>query len=282
MSLLRQRVVLAFAGKARHAPQTPAARNQFCHYVREVVSAVPGVRDVVIWNEVNSRSFWRPQRDAPRQYSALLARCWDVLHAARPDINVISSTAPRYNPLRFVRRMGAAYRASGRTRPIVDTFGHNPYPVFPAERPDVVHDEGYVGQGDYDALVRAIQVGFSETHQPLPGEQDVSIWYLEDGFQTQTPFGRPLYKGFENALGLVPAVAPAPLVDQEDQLRRALTLAYCRQPLVGAFFNFQLADEQRLAGWQSGVLWANWRPKPSHAPLREMFGQIGRGTLACD
>jgi hypothetical protein len=79
----------------------------------------------------------------------------------------------------------------------------------------------------------------------------------------------------------VPALAPAPRVDQEDQLRRAFTLAYCEQPLVGAFFNFLLADETRLAGWQSGVLWADWRPKPSYAPLREVFVQIGRGTLAC-
>jgi hypothetical protein len=282
MSMLRQRVVLAFAGKARQTPRTAAARQQFCSYVREVVSAVPGARDVVIWNEVNSPSFWRPQRSAPSQYTALLARCWEELHAALPNVNVISSTAPRHNPLRFVRRMGAAYVASGRTKPIVDTFGHNPYPFVASERPNAVHDNGYVGQGDYDALVRAIQVGFSASHQPLPGGGDVSIWYLEDGFETRTPFGHPLYVGLENQIALVPALAPAPVVDQEDQLRNALTLAYCKQPLVGAFFNFQLADERRLAGWQSGLLWANWTPKPSYAPMRGVLAQIGRGTLACD
>lgn len=279
MSLMQQRVVVAFSG--RQAPRTAAARAQFCGYARDVVSSLPGVKDVVIWNEVNSPTYWRAQRTAPGEYVALLARCWDDLHAAIPEVNVISSTAPAHKPLDFIRRMGSAYRATGRTKPIVDTFGHNPYPFVASERPHISHLNGYVGQGDYDALVRAFQVAFTKTGQPLPGEQGVTIWYLEDGFQTRTPFGRPLYIGFENATGLVPALAPAGSVDQEGQLRDALTLAYCGQPLVGAFFNFLLADEQRLSGWQSGLLWANWRPKPSYAPLREMFAQIGRGTLAC-
>lgn len=282
MSLLKQRVVVAIAGNAQQAPRTATARAQFCSYAREVVSSLPGVNDVVIWNEVNSPTFWMPQRSAPSEYAALLARCWDDLHAARPDVNVISSTAPAHKPLEFIRRLGSAYKETGRTKPIIDTFGHNPYPFVASERPEVTHDNGYVGQGDYDGLVRTIRIAFSDTAQPLPGADGVTIWYLEDGFQTQTPWGQPLYLGYENATALVPALAPAPLVDQEDQLRRALTLAYCRQPLVGAFFNFLLADERRLAGWQSGLLWADWRPKPSYAPLREMFGQIRRRTLACD
>jgi hypothetical protein len=282
MTLMQQRVVVAISGKARQVPRTDAARAQFCAYAREVVTSLPGVTDVVIWNEVNSPSFWRPQRRAPSEYVALLARCWDDLHAARPEVNVISSTAPAHKPLEFVRRMGSAYRATRRTKPIVDTFGHNPYPLFASERPNVTHQNGYVGQGDYETLVRTIQQAFSFSGQPLPGEDGVSIWYLEDGFQTRTPFGRPIYIGFETAAGVVPALAPAPQVDQEDQLRRAFTLAYCKQPLVGAFFNFLLADEKRLAGWQSGVLWANWAPKPSYVALRELFAQIGRERLACD
>jgi hypothetical protein len=238
--------------------------------VREIVASIPAARDVVIWNETNSPAFWRPQRDAPREYAALLARCWDLLHARRPDVNVILSTAPRHNPLGFLRRLGAAYRASGRTRPLVDTFGHNPYPRYASEVPAAVHKDGYVGQGDYPALVSTIRTSFAATPQEL-----TSIWYLEDGFQTRTPFGPPLYTGRENALAPVPAHA------QADQLRDALALAYCRQPLVGAFFNFQLADEQRLTGWQSGVLWANWRPKPAHEPVREVASAIADGDVEC-
>jgi hypothetical protein len=276
MSLLRQHVVVAFGGTAANAPRTRATRQQFCSYVRSVTASIPGVKDVVIWNEANSPTFWQPQREAPRDYAALLGRCWDLLHAMRANVNVISSTAPSHDPLPFLRALGEAYAASGRARPLVDTFGHNPYPRDPVEAPTAVHFDGYVGQGDYDELVSTLNESFAGTPQPVE-----SIWYLEDGFQTHTPFGRPLYFGRENEVSVLPALAPEPVVDQEDQLRTALSLAYCRQPLVGAFFNFQLADERRLGGWQSGLLWANMRPKPSVGPLREVLSQIGDGTLAC-
>ena len=275
MEELGQRVVVAFNGRARHAPRSAATRQQFCSYVRGVLAQLPDVRDVVVWNEVNSPSFWRPQRDAAKEYALLLGRCWDLLHTLRPDVNVISSTAPRHDPLGFVRRLGAAYAASGRTRPIVDSFGHNPYPRYAEEAPDAVHLDGYVGQGDYPALVRTITEAFEPTPQPIPGVGGVSIWYLENGFQTRTPFRAPLYVGRENVESLVPAA------EQARQLREALLLAYCGQPLVGAFFNFQLADERRLAGWQSGLLWADWRPKPSLALVRATIDAIARGAAAC-
>jgi hypothetical protein len=43
-------------------------------------------------------------------------------------------------------------------------------------------------------------------------------------------------------------------LDQATQLRDAIALAYC-QPAVSAFLNFGLLDEDRLGGWQSGLLW---------------------------
>ena len=51
-------------------------------------------------------------------------------------------------------------------------------------------------------------------------------------------------------------------------MRDALLLANC-QPEVGAFFNFELIDEDRLAGWQSGVLWRAGTRKPSYERFRE-------------
>jgi hypothetical protein len=34
---------------------------------------------------------------------------------------------------------------------------------------------------------------FGGTAQPPRGVLGVTIWYLENGFQTKTPFGNPLY-----------------------------------------------------------------------------------------
>jgi hypothetical protein len=279
MALLRQRVVVAFSGAAEDAPRTRATRLQFCSYVRSVLARVPAVRDVVIWNEANSPSFWRPQRNAPAEYAALLGRCWDFLHRVRSDVNVISSTAPRHLPLRFFRDLGDAYRRSGRTRPLVDSFGHNPYPQHAAESPTVAHLDGYVGQGDYPTLVRVLQESFAGTAQPVPGERGVTIWYLETGFQTVAPRGGSLYFGSENEHNALPPLAESG-VDQARQLRSAIELAYC-QPAVGALFNFQLADERRLGGWQSGLLWANWAPKPSLRVVRSVVAAVEQRAVAC-
>ncbi len=69
-------------------------------------------------------------------------------------------------------------------------------------------------------------------------------------------------------------------VDQATQLADALRLSAC-QPYVGAFFNFLLADETGLGGWQSGLLWANWQPKPSYRAFARASADIRRGRVDC-
>jgi hypothetical protein len=68
--------------------------------------------------------------------------------------------------------------------------------------------------------------------------------------------------------------------DQAAQLRDAIELAYC-QPAVGAFFNFQLADEHRLSGWQSGVLWADWTRKPSFTTFKTAINDVLTQQIDC-
>src|SRR5438093_2111094 len=181
---LHQKVVLAVYGDAADAPTNALGREQYCRYVRNAMALVPAMSAVVIWNEANTPRYWPPSAGA-RAYEALLARCWDVLHAARQTVNVVDSTASHYDPAAFIRGLGAAYRASGRQRPIVDTFGHNPYPENAAEPPWATHpDTGTIGEGDYQTLVNALTTAFAGTAQPVPSAFWPRIWYLEDGFQT--------------------------------------------------------------------------------------------------
>jgi hypothetical protein len=121
------RIVLGFYGRAEDAPSTPQAREDYCHFVRNVVVRYSEIRDVVIWNEANSDTFWRPRQETAEGYAALLARCWDLLHASVADVNVVTTTAASHDPIGFVQAVAAAYRASGRSRPLFDTVGHNPY-----------------------------------------------------------------------------------------------------------------------------------------------------------
>ena len=62
--------------------------TQFCDWAKQVVETVNqwGIHDFVVGNEVNTRLYWSPQRDAKGKdvaapaYFALLARCYDTIH----------------------------------------------------------------------------------------------------------------------------------------------------------------------------------------------------------
>jgi hypothetical protein len=280
-----QRVVIAVYGRPSEAPVDARSRAQYCDFLHYVLVRIP-FRDVVVWNEANSPQFWPASAGAPA-YEALLAACWRRLHALRRDkVNVISTTAPHYDPAGFVRELGAAYRERRRKYPILDTFGHNPYPENAAEPPWVRHDDPRtVGQGDLERLLTAIADAFEGTAQPLPGEGRTTVWYLETGFQTTVPPTKlRYYRGVETDPFAVPPLATkaaAPEVrDQPRQLREALFLARC-QPAVGAFFNFLLLDEDRLAGWQSGILWRDGTEKPAYDVFEAAVDLVAAGDVDC-
>jgi hypothetical protein len=68
--------------------------------------------------------------------------------------------------------------------------------------------------------------------------------------------------------------------DQASQLTDAIRLAYC-EPAVGAFFNFLLADEPDLHGWQSGVMFSDWTPKPSYRTLKSVIAEVNSHRVDC-
>jgi hypothetical protein len=284
MIQLNDRIVLAVYNVARYAPTGPQARNQYCAFLEGVVRRIPLIRDIEIWNEANSPAYW-PQDEGATTYAALLARCYDVLHSRSGSINVISSTASRHDPAGFVLDLGDAYRSSLRARPLFDTFGHNPYPENSAEPPWILHESSdLIAEGDYETLMNVLQTSFEGTPQRVPGTRGVTIWYLEDGFQTVAPpEKRRFYRGRENDLNAVPALDPrrgTGAVDQATQLRDAILLAYC-QPAVSGFLNFGLLDEDRLGGWQAGVLWRDGSRKPSYDAFKSAIAEVRRRDTDC-
>jgi hypothetical protein len=260
-------------------PTTAAARNAYCSYLLDLVRSYPSVADVVVWMEANQPTFWR-RPNAPA-YVALLARCWDSLHAARDDVNVIASTGPHQRitgavgPSTWYRRLGVAYRKSKRKQRLFDTLGHNIYPDSPLEAPSTLHEGPSIDEGDWPKLMAALKTAFGGTAQPLPGKGGVSIWYLEDGYQSIVVDEKEeAYEGTENERH------PLTVAQQGRQLAAAVRLAYC-QPYVGAFFNFELRDETALSGWQSGVVRADWSAKPSFYSLRSAIIDTIQQRVSC-
>jgi hypothetical protein len=250
------RVVLAVSGFARNTPISARAQARFCRFAKAALAAVPHAKALVVWNEANSPTFWR---GTAAQYASLLARCYDLLH--RPGLTLLDSTASAHSPEHFLRELGAAYRMSGRTLPLVDAFGHNPYPRRPDEPPNAVHPIGFVGQGDYARLVRVLRSSFGSTPD---------VWYLESGYQSSVPPTlRGHYRGRENVETLTAEL-------QGRRLGEAIRLAAC-QRYVRAFFNFGLVDESRLTGWQSGLIWRGVHRKPAAAAFASAARQVAAG-----
>ena len=260
-------VALAVFGFGSETPLTQRAQRRFCGYARAALARVPDARAVVVWNEANSKTYWRGSAAA---YESLLAQCYDALHALRPDVVVLDSTASAHDPAAFLARLGAAYRASGRPQPLVDAFGHNPYPLSAREPAAARHRGGFLGEGDYPRLVSALTAAFAGTHQ-----RSLDVWYLEDGFQAAVP--RRLlhrYTGSETAATVAPAAQAA-------RLRAAILLAAC-QPHVRAFFNFEFVDETRLAGWQSGLEWRGALLKPAAEAFLSAARTVAQGDVRCE
>ncbi len=69
-----------------------------------------------------------------------------------------------------------------------------------------------------------------------------------------------------------PPAETSPAPDQYTQVRDSMRLAAC-QPYVRSYFNFLLADEPRLQGWQSGAFWADLTPKDSRPGF--LAGDLG-------
>jgi hypothetical protein len=170
--------------------------------------------------------------------------------------------------------MGDAYRSSGRMRRLFDTVGHNAYPETSGESPLARHTNDSIDQGDYDRLLSVLHKAFDGTAQPVPGDQGVTIWYMEDGFQSKVVQARRLYSGDETDRYAVSEDKQAEL------LGAAIRLAYC-QAFVGAFFNFQLRDETQLSGWQSGLLRADWSAKPAFYAFRDAAVDVAKNRVDC-
>jgi hypothetical protein len=291
-----QKILLNVFGSASAAPRNASTRADYCGFISSVLDRFPQIAAVNIWNEANLAYFWKPQftsrgaSAAPADYEALMARCYDTIKRGHPSVRVITSISPRGNdrphapsnvshsPKNFIEKMGQAYRRSHRRARIFDAWGQNIYGANSKERPWTRHRLD-IGEGDYTRLLSYLRRAFGGTRQPVPGQKDVRIWYLEDGFQSIVAAKRILYFGNETDHPVTP-LSTASRLDQASQLTDAVRLAYC-QPAVGGFFNFLLADESNLHGWQSGVFFSDWTPKPSYQAFKSVIAEANAGRVNC-
>ncbi len=276
---------------SRTTPLTPEAREEFAGYLTVLAQQLPTLGNVIVGNEPNLNRFWLPQFNADGTdaaapaYLALLARSYDALKAVNPAIRVWGGAlAPRgvdrpntgrdtHSPVAFLKDMGTAYRASGRTAPVMDGLAFHPYATTSGQSPDTPHPKATtIGLADYDRLIQTLTTAFDGTPQ---AGSTLPILYDEFGVESRIPAGKAkLYTGAEPA-----TTSPVDEITQGQYYGSALQLAFC-QPNVAGILLFHSQDEPALASWQSGVYYADGTPKSSLYSVRDALARVRGGSIA--
>jgi hypothetical protein len=263
---------------AQDTPVTASQRADFASYAAALARALPAARQFIIGNEPNNEQFWSPQYGpgssdvAASAYEALLAKTYDALKAVDPGITVIGGAlAPRgamepkpgvrdtHAPGMFITDLGSAYRIAyrrgARMKPIMDAFALHPIPESPDVPPGTQHPSPAteLGIADYPVLVSLLGRAFDGTGQ---AGSTLPIYYTEYAVQTAGTVGGQGKQG-----------ATASVSTQALYYRQAIALASCQPSVKGIFF-FHGFDEANLAGWQSGVYYADGMPKQSLPAVR--------------
>jgi hypothetical protein len=275
----------------RTTPLTDEARGEFASYAAALAEALPQIRYFVVGNEPNINRYWLPQFNpdgtdaAAPAYEALLAQTYDALKAVSSKIivlggavsprggDVADSIRPTHSPTTFITDLGAAYRASGRTKPIMDALSMHPYEDNSSVAPvDGVHpNSGTIALADYDKLVTLLGTVFAGTAQR---GSTLPIYFDEFGVEAQIPPAKAgLYTGREPA-----TIKPVPEGVQGQYYRQAIQLAFC-QPNVRGLFLFHAIDERDLNRWQSGVYYVDESPKSDLGAVRTAISEAHRGVV---
>jgi hypothetical protein len=274
---------------------SPANGARYVAFLQHLARTYPSVKDFIIGNEPNKPLGWSPQFD-PRgravgcsSYAGILAAAYDALKAVDQGITVIGlgvgargNDNPRarsnasISPVRCIRDIGRAYRASKRTRPLMDEISIHPYPNNMADALETGYRWPNTGVANLARIKQAVWDAFNGTRQPTFAEPGAPMRTLkfrlnEVGWQTAIPPSSiGAYYGRENV----------PVTDDGHQAAvygNLIPFLACDASVRSVLF-FNMVDEPDLDRWQSGLLRADWTRRPSYNIVRSA---IAARTTRC-
>ena len=284
--------VSVYNAGSKTTPLSDEDQATFAEHAAAIARAVPDIRNFVIGNEPNLNRFWLPQFNpdgsdaAAPAYLTLLARTYTALKAVDPSIKVFGgAVSPRgidrpgtgrdtHSPGTFIKDMGAAYKTSGLTGPVMDALVFHPYPENSGVPPTLAHPNTTqaLGIADYAKLVSTLGAAFDGTGQP---GSTLPILYGEYGIETQIPGAKASeYTGMEPS-----TTKPAPESTQGSYYRQAMAMAFC-QPNVLGLMIFHAFDETALDRFQSGLYYPDQTPKSSLTTVRNAARDVHGGVIA--
>jgi Glycosyl hydrolase catalytic core len=250
------------------APHNPLDLKKFAYAAAERYSGtfvsggakLPAVRYWLAWNEPNNPVFLKPQYQmvgkrwviaSAKAYAKICNAVYDGVHAigiaservgcgatAPRGNNQPLSSRPSVSPLAFL----AAVKADGlRT---FDAWDHHPYYSNPSRTPtSAALSSGAVELGNMDTLIRQVTKEYGNKR----------IWITEYGYETNPP----------------DAIFGVPWAKQAAYLRQAFAIVRAN-PRIDMMLWFLLRDDPNLNGWQSGLITAGGKKKPSFAAFESM------------
>jgi hypothetical protein len=258
----------------------------FASYVSAVARAYPQVRQFVIGNEPNQPAFWRPQfkksgaNASAAAFGPYLAAAYDALKEIDPELKVVGiGLSPRGNdkpkaksnvstsPIRFLRALGAWYRASRRSRPLMDSFSFHPYPNSATDPLDRGYGWPNAGFVNLDRVKQALWDAFHGTAQPTTAN-GLKLHLDEIGWQVDTS-RRSGYQGAEN-VPVTDELTQAAIYG--DLIRRAACDADVDEV---SFFGFR--DDGLRSGFQAALHRADGTPRPAAAAVRAAIEDTAAG-----
>jgi hypothetical protein len=294
-------MILISPTRARALTSSPSAVADFVRFTTLVARTYPQVKDIGVGNEPNQPRFWQPQFSSSGRslacgaYERVLAQAYDALKQVDTTITVIGvSLSPRGNdnplaavngstsPVRCIRELGVAYRASGRRRPIMDELAFHPHPNSYADNflvgyrwPNAgTSNLGRIKQAVWDAFARTGQPTFAEAGRPVfkAALPPLRIRLNEIGWQVSVPSSSMhAYYGRESV---------ARLADERAQADNyaALIPYYACDASIRSMLYYGLVDEPDLDRWQAGLIRADGSRRPSFDVVRSA---LARGLARC-
>jgi hypothetical protein len=265
-----QPVFVQLLGSASCTPKTNAERTAFARASRKLVLRYPNIRELQVWNEPDL-AFWN---GTVNDYVRLLAAVHDVLRGA--DVKLLG---PGFSPnglmnapnakmgvYTFARAVRSFYRANPRRqRPLLDGFSYHPYWGFDRKTTN--------------RTARTLDVWWKGLPQRSP-RRGLRFWWTETGAESvinTAPLNEFSLGGYTGTPNGWPERLHM-MGDASFQANRVATIALKARanPLIVADFNFQLGDDWNLARWQSGLYFADGRPKPAYSFFRAAISRARR------
>jgi hypothetical protein len=223
----------------------------------ETNTTIPAVRLWTAWNEPNQRFQLLPQykrvngkwvMQSAIDYAKICTSIYKGVHSTllKGEKVACGVTAPGGNdnpsgsrasptPMAF---MAAVKKAHLKT---FDAWAHNPY-AGPRETPSTKpHARGTVTLGNIDTLITQLTKFWGKRR----------VWLTEYAYQTNPP---------DRAFGVSYS-------KQALYMKQAFAIAR-KNPRIDMMLWFQIKDDSRLAGWQSGLMTVRGKKKPAFNTFR--------------